>query len=86
MRFAFSLSIPHAPRSASAATVIKYILSKFEIINNSNQDMYFALPRFIYSKNDSEKIDNIIILVMDQVDQKFFQSLEEKGCLKNIVR
>ena len=64
----------------------KYILSKFEIINNSNQDMYFALPHFIYSKNDFEKIDNIILLVMDQVDQKFFQSLEEKGCLKNIVK
>lgn len=62
----------------------KYILSKFEIINNSNQDMYFALPRFIYSKNDFDKIDNIILLVMDQVDHDFFQSLQEKGTLKNI--
>jgi hypothetical protein len=64
----------------------KNILSKFEIINNSNQDMYFALPRFIYSKNDSEKIVNIIFLVMDQVDQKFFQSLEQKNSLKNIAK
>lgn len=63
----------------------KNISSKFEIINNSNKDMYFAIPRFIYLKKNSEKIDNIIFLVMDQVDQKFFQSLEENGYLKNIV-
>jgi membrane-anchored protein YejM (alkaline phosphatase superfamily) len=64
----------------------KIISSKFEIINNSNKDMYFALPRTIYFKNISEKIDNIIFLVMDQVDQKFFDSLEKKNCLKNITR
>jgi len=64
----------------------KNILTKFEIINNSNHEMYFALPRPIYSKNDSEKIEQIILLVMDQVDQKFFYSLEQKNCLKNIKR
>jgi hypothetical protein len=62
----------------------KYISSKFEIINNSQQNMYFALPQFIYLKNVSDKITNIIVLVMDQVDQEFFQSLQENGSLKNI--
>lgn len=64
----------------------KHISSKFKIINNSNQDLYFTVPRFIYSKNISKKIDNIIFLVMDQVDQKFFYYLEKKNCLKNIAR
>ena len=40
----------------------KYMTSKFEIINNTQNKMYFAIPRFIYSINNSEKITKTKIL------------------------
>jgi hypothetical protein len=64
----------------------KDIFFQIEIFNNSKQDMYFAVPVLIYPKSQTNKINNFIFLILDQVDQKIFKTLEQNNSLKNISK
>ena len=77
------------PRSKSWNRIwINFNGSKnFEIKNNTNKNMFFAQPTYLYEdKNDDEKIKNIFLIVLDQVDQKTFNELYEDNELPNVKK
>ena len=79
----------HNPRSKSWNRIwINFNGSKnFEIKNNTNENMFFAQPTYLYEdKNDNEKIKNIFLIVLDQVDQKTFNELYEDNELPNVKK
>jgi predicted AlkP superfamily pyrophosphatase or phosphodiesterase len=53
------------------------VQNEIEIKNNTNQNLYFACPIVFKKFNDNEKIKNIFLVVLDQVDFSTFNELHE---------
>jgi hypothetical protein len=52
---------------------------EIEITNNTNQTLYFACPIIFKRSQKDEKIKNVCLLILDQVDFNTFNDLYEKG-------
>ena len=54
-------------------------INEIEVINNTKDEMYFACPVFFQKFNaQKESYKNIILIVLDQLDQKTFEEVEKK--------